>query len=216
MKVIDYFLSLVLLLLIISCCKPTDLSYNRTCFFHYSFIKDGRVFDHFQGEPTRESSSSYSAIEGDSFTDVIFSPALYSHVVNNYVEYVQDEEITEFSFFYNNGLGWRWYINAPIVKDGEKYYFKYSESFLNSNRRYDAPTLFDEVAMYNPRFDNPDYDFVGWMSFTRRVNDPETVLRIEFEADYGSEEDLHNIHGRIDFREAMLRKIKGGDRLKSE
>ena len=45
----------------------------------------------------------------------------------------------------------------------------------------------------------------GWMSFTRQIDDPEIVLRVEFEADaYYSPENQSVIReGRIDFTRKM-------------
>ncbi|MBQ4027127.1 MAG: hypothetical protein II616_05215, partial [Bacteroidales bacterium] len=128
-----------------------------------------------------------------------------------------------------NLLGWRWFVNSPYIKDGERNYFDTTQTYLeNRDYSYIYPQIWDyseDPQLLSPY--KPSSIVSGWMSFTRNVDDPDIILRVEFEAEceskyprYGepwAEGKTYKYHihdGRIDFTTKMTNMIKGGDRLR--
>ena len=232
------YLFFLLSIVILSSCKKEVLDDSDLYFFHYHYMVDEYVYDVYQGKPGRAWGNGYYN-SGNSFGEVSFESLEYG--VSIYGDrdspklIKRDKNVTMFDFYYKdrlslNLLGWRWFVNAPYIKDGERNYFDTSQSFLdNRDYTYRFPQICDFFAEYLIGVGDlrPCQIVSGWMSFTRHVDNPDIILRVEFEAEceskyprYGepwAEGKTYKYHihdGRIDFTTKMTNMIKGGDRLR--
>ena len=206
-------------------------------FFHYHYMVNEYEYDVYQGKPGRYWGNGFYN-SGGQFGKVCFAPMEYKEDYNSILSHSngwklikQDDNVTSFDFSYGDHyFGWRWFVNAPYIKDGERNYFDTSQSFLdNRDYTYRFPQICDFFAEYLIGVGDlrPCQIVSGWMSFTRHVDNPDIILRVEFEAECESEYPRfgesweegtlykYHIHdGRIDFSTKMKDMIKGGDRLR--
>ena len=132
-----------------------------------------------------------------------------------------------FEFFYRLGNGWRWFVNAPYINDGEKNFFDKTQTYLKErDYQYRYQQIWDFTQDMMSGDDRASIES-GWMSFTRKVDDPNIILRVEFDATFESEyprfgEKLvqdttykyHISDGRLDFTTKMAGRIIGGKKLR--
>ncbi len=210
-----------------SCCSCVEKEDDSDLyFFHYRYNVDGFEYDVYQGRPGRGWGNGYynSALK---FKNIIFSYLDYTDDETYPFPSGTDNNIIMFEFFYQDGNGWRWFVNAPYIKDGEKNYMSKTQNYLN-DRSYQF--CCPQILNFTEDVYSPVYEcqlVYGWMSFTRHTDDPDVILRVDFDAVFESkyprygerwaEDTTYTYHisdGRLDFSSKMAGRIIGGDKLR--
>ena len=188
-----------------SCKKENADSY----YFHLHYVINGERHDYYQGEPQKpERRGIFGSISDpkDAFSDVIFRH-LEVTLAGESSPWGRKTDMLQFTFGYDFGSQWNWYILSKAVEDGAKYYWDTEQPPVDIDMdivdgplrlcRFSAPCDTRELEM-TPKMS-------GWMSFTRQIDDPKIALRVEFEADayYSPEKQFIIREGRIDFTRKM-------------
>lgn len=172
-------------------CGKQNADADELYYFHFKYVLNGRLVERYQGkpEPIKLDNSGWVMDYRNSFSDVLFVRT--------------EQDLLQFCFGYRAGIMWRWYIPSEAIEDGVRYYWDsrqapvdYMEGMLNM--------VVSGFSSYPFSFDEENY-ISGWMSFTRKADDPDVVLRVEFEADQSGNGYTYRIReGRIDFTNKVI------------
>ena len=214
-------------LLIMSCCSCVEKEDDSDLYyFHYSYKVNGQEYDVYQGRPGRGWGNGYYN-SGEYFGDVTFTCLSYCEDRAIPQKWHTDKNIIMFEFFYRLGNGWRWFVNAPYINDGEKNYFDKTQTYLKErDYQYRYQQIWDFTQDMMTGDDRASIES-GWMSFTRKVDDPNIILRVEFDATFESkyprfgeklvQDTTYKYHisdGLLDFTTKMAGRIIGGKKLR--
>lgn len=207
-------------------CNKED-AFDDSPYFTISSLKNGEfIVDSDCSFPKNypwELTNSFGKVSFSSLSFVVEDSGGDSH-------YIGDDSMTVFYFGFEISPKWAWSIDSPFIEDGKKYY---CDTSLLAKHNYCHSTSFTVSSpkslfmVYSPHYPPVTYGpkvekvIWGWMSFTKKVDDPGIILRVDFEADVvvtpglaEKEDTIRYRKGRIDFTTKMANKIIGGERLK--
>ena len=205
----------VLCVSLCSCKKDIDENTgSHLPYFHFTCNVNGEQIEINQYSIGKKKTNDLSNSMGNVF---FYSPSYYldeEEMKMGRGISVPDNSLTMFEFGFEHEPKWAWLIDSYFVQNNYKYF--YDAELLKKHAFHISDNCFMAYQTGVSMFDSIVW---GWMSFTRNIDNPDVILRVEFEADFirnneGEIETIKYREGRLDFTTRMSGKIVGGERLR--
>lgn len=212
---------IVIISLLISCNKVETV--DNSPYFTISSVKNGEsIVDSVYSIPESnkwEMTNSFGKVSFSSLNFVVKD-------TDGEIHYINDDSMTEFFWGFEISPKWAWCVDSCFIESGKKYYCDttlLAKHEYSNSASYEISSPKSLFMIYSPHTQNGSKEKViwGWMSFTKNVDEPGIILRVDFEADVvvtqritEKEDTIRYREGRIDFTTKMAGRIIGGYKLR--